>query len=763
MVCTIKNTLFPKRGAIPPSNGFTVISLICNESKKNNSQCVTEDGGDLCGQEFVATGNFLPKTSGQQIEIVGVWGKDKNGRRNFTVTEPVKENIPVDRVGILAFLTSGLIKGIGPVTAGKIYQKFGSETIKILDADPSRLMEVDGVKEKSLEKIMTSYIENRGAKDIISKLAPLGVSTNKCVKIYDTFKQEAIRVINESPYTLCSVSGIGFAIADTIAKRNNIEIKVEDRIQAAGLEVLYQAENGGKLFQNGSGHLCISYSIFANKIQELLSYDGTQTPIKDIETAVTLMCKKKSILITRLDEKQEYVVYRSRTAKIEHNTARSIAELFLAESKSKDIDILDEIRKLELEKGFALAPEQSNAVVTGLSNNFTVITGGPGTGKTTIIDFIRTIYEKNNRGKNILLCAPTGRAARRMQESTGYDACTIHKAINIKSGEEVLPEDIEELPYDLIIMDEISMMDIYIANLMFAAIKRGCKVCLIGDVDQLPSVGPGAVLADIINCGAIPVAKLTKVYRQAGDSKIFTNSILMKNGNYQLDYDDNFKFIPASDYKTAAEKIEEIFMREKIAFGIDQTQILTPFRAGKTETSVESLNTTIQQLANPAGRNSKEIKIQNKVFRVGDKVMETTNSDFASNGDVGYIVEIEGTGTDAKIKIDYGDKRIVPYEGSEMESIYLAYANTVHKSQGSEYQVVIFNVMDGHWVMLQRNLIYTAITRAKTKVYIVGSKKALVKAITTGATEELKRTTLLKDRICKFIETKKSLVNNNAE
>ena len=363
---------------------------------------------------------------------------------------------------------------------------------------------------------------------------------------------------------------------------------------------------------------------------------------------------------------------------------------------------------------------------------------------------------KNNPDAKILLCAPTGRAARRMFESTGQKAFTIHKALNLQANEEGIYEDAELLEYDLIIVDEISMLDMFLARTFFKSIKEGTQVVLIGDSNQLPSVGPGAVLAEIIASEVVKVAKLTRVYRQQSESLIALNSLLMCKGKYTLDYGDDFVFIPAKDWEDAAKLMKKEYMNAVEEVGIDDVSMLSPFRSNKTATGVDSLNLEIKDIINPPTPSKKEMVAFGKIFREGDKVMQTKTTDDISNGDIGYITKIIGSDGEQIAIIDFGDERVVEYYQSDMETIDWAYATTVHKSQGSEYKIVIFNIMEGHSIMLKRNLAYTAVTRAKSKVIIIGNKSALVQAIKTGIEDEDKRNTMLAIRL-KMMKEKREL------
>ena len=378
----------------------------------------------------------------------------------------------------------------------------------------------------------------------------------------------------------------------------------------------------------------------------------------------------------------------------------------------------------------------------------TIITGGPGTGKTMIQRALLDIYKKNNPNAKICCCAPTGRAARRMEESTGYTASTIHRALGLIAGDDGTYNDPVELDADLILIDEVSMLDIYIAGLLFKAVKRDCQIVFVGDADQLPSVGPGAVLSEMISSGYIPSVELSKVFRQEAASRIAENAKLMKQGDVSLEYGDDFQFIVSPTTGESASKLAELYLQETSEFGVDNVAMLLPFRK-KTETGVNAMNEYLRDLINPAAPGKPEVVFGKRTFRTGDKVMQTKNRDDVNNGDIGYIKRIYHGDDETTVFIDFGDGREKEYDSSELDVIDLGYASTIHKSQGSEYKSVIINLHCAHSIMLTRHLIYTAITRGKDKVIIVGERKALYIAI--KRLENQKRGTCLAERLQAFL------------
>ena len=437
-------------------------------------------------------------------------------------------------------------------------------------------------------------------------------------------------------------------------------------------------------------------------------------------------------------------VYRAATAGAEQNLAFSIHSLLSSGSINSYGNLNAEIARLEKKLGITMAPEQRDAVTTALRSQISVITGGPGTGKTMIQRVILDIYRSKHPDAKIVCCAPTGRAARRMEQSTGMPATTIHKALGLLAGDDGSYCEAEMLEADLVLVDEVSMMDVYLAGHLFRSIPRGCQLVLIGDADQLPSVGPGAVLSEIIACGEVPVVRLDKIFRQSYGSRIAANAKLIRHGNLSLEYGEDFQFFESADLAVSANLIEELYLQETARFGVDNVALLSPYRQ-KTETGINALNERLREKINPPDIKKPEAVFGKRRFRLGDKVMQTKNHEDVNNGDIGYITGVANDGSDVSVQVDFGDSRTAEYESSDLDMLDLAYASTIHKSQGSEYQSVIINLQCAHAVMLVRPLIYTAITRAKARVILVGERRALCIAIKRTDTEQ--RGTMLAARI----------------
>jgi len=720
LLCSFKKLIHPKSIVTAQSGCFTVALYTLHEKMLDTQQNQV--------YEAKVVGYYLPIVEGIRVDITGAWQKDPKHGVQFAM-ESYKEVIQPTRQGIEAYLSSGLIKGIGPKTAAKIYDTFGGNTLDVLDNSPEDLLKVKGISKAKLQRICDSYIASRGARDIVTLLTPYGVTPNRAVSIYKHFGSEATDIVREHPYRLCEMAGIGFMTADNIATSMGLDLTSSERIAAGLLHTLKDAENKG-------GHLCLEKSSFIQQCAQLL----------DTQEITTKMVADQAYKLLQEDKLELYgdQVFRSVTARAERNMATRIWELLSFGTIRYSGDIESDINTEQMKTRFKLAPEQRQAVKTCLSSFISIITGGPGTGKTLIQRILLNIYAKQHPDAKIVCCAPTGRAARRMAQCTGYPASTIHKALGLMAGEDGDFNEPEQLDADLVLVDEVSMLDIYLARYLFNAIPHGCQIVLIGDADQLPSVGPGAVLSELIASGMIPVVKLDKVYRQDAGSRIALNAKLIRHNNVGLEYGDDFILDTSANLENSANMIEKLYMDEVDRLGIDNVALLTPFRQ-KTPTGVNALNGRLREKVNPPARSKPEVTLGKRLFRQGDKVMWTKNKDDINNGDIGYITSIASNFGDISICVDFGDGRIAEMEPSDLEHLELAYASTVHKSQGSEYESVIINLQAAHYIMLKRPLIYTAITRAKNRVMIVGERKAICIAINTVDAE--RRGTMLSQRI----------------
>ena len=421
-----------------------------------------------------------------------------------------------------------------------------------------------------------------------------------------------------------------------------------------------------------------------------------------------------------------------------------MASILSSKQKEQGDGLSQKLTQIEEKLGLSLNGEQRQAVLTALISPITILTGGPGTGKTMTQKALLALYREIHLGRKIVCCAPTGRAARRMEESTGVPASTIHRALKLMAGEDGAYAPPEPLDADLVLVDEVSMMDIYLAGHLFHSLPPGCQLVLVGDADQLPSVGPGAVLSELIACGRIPVVRLSKIYRQSSGSRIAANAMLIRNGNLHLEYGSDFQFYECADLRHSADMVETLYLQEAARLGVDNVALLSPFRK-RTETGVDALNLRLQEKVNPPDPGKPELTLVKRTFRLGDKVMQVKNFEDVSNGDIGKVTEVDPAGEEPFLTVDFGDGRVKEYARPDLDRLDLAYAATIHKSQGSEYHTVIVNLQCAHAVMLTRPLLYTAITRAKMRVILVGERKALCMAI--RRTDAERRGTQLAARI----------------
>lgn len=679
--------------------------------------------------QFKAVGYCLPTSDKVKYRMEGRWSKSQKHGIQFEV-ERYEEVIAPTKEGIIAYLASGQIKGIGKKTAERIYETFGQETLQVLDQDPKKLLKVKGISEKKLRKIIDSYLANRGARDVIAFLAPHGVSPNRAVKLYREYGEETMDIVRNHPYRLCELAGIAFKTADKLAMSMGIDPLSPERVDQALLYTLTDAET--------KGHLCLEKHDFLKECLKLLDTNGMT---QDMAAARAVKLIQEDKLIT-----YDNSVFKSRTARVEESLAYEIVRK--VHGSVPDYPDLDEaISEEERALRFRLAPEQREAIKMVLTSRLCVITGGPGTGKTSVQRALLDLYKKKYPAAKIACCAPTGKAARRMEQSTGVPSTTVHRALGLIANEDGQYGDPETLDADLVLVDEVSMLDVYLAEKLFRSVPATARLILVGDSDQLPSVGPGAVLKEIIASDMVPVVRLDQVFRQKNGSRIAANAKLIRHGNLSLEYGPDFEFYDSTDLSVSAEIIESLYLQETAKYGIDNVVLLSPYRQ-KTETGANALNQRLQGKINPPGVGKYDAVHGQRRFRTGDKVMQIKNCDEINNGDVGYITSITGTQSDSVVRIDFGDGRVVEYENSDLDMLDLGYACTVHKSQGSEYKSVIINLQCAHSVMLVRPLIYTAITRAKERVLIVGERRALCTAIRRTDTEQ--RGTKLAQRIQDF-------------
>ena len=720
MKCKFFRLIYPKSIEDAQNGGYTVALYVPCET--------VLDGQGNKLSSITVVGHYLPIMERMKVDMTGRWKKDAKYGLQFMM-ESYEDIIEPGKKGIVTYLASGLIRGIGKKLAERIYNTFGDDTLEVLDNDPDRIREVPGISSKRCEQLRDSYMETRSARRIITLLAPLDINAGQAVRLQKDLGIRAEELLKERPYEVFERGLLSFDAADRLAERQGIPRTAPERVAAGLLHTLEVAEQ--------KGHLCLNKEHFVQQALELL-----RTPGLNRMTVANVAFEM--LKADRLALYQSHV-YRPVMAKAEDGVAQCVREMLQRSSLPYIGDLDDEIDQQQEELGFTLAEEQRQAVKTALASPICIISGGPGTGKTSIQRVFLNIYRKAFPDADIICCAPTGRAARRLEQSSGLPACTVHKALNLTAGDTNILAMPEQVDADLVLVDEISMLDMAMTWYLFHALPPMCRLVLVGDADQLPSVGPGAVLSELLRCGRIPMVMLDKVFRQSEGSMIAENARHIRHGDTDLQFDGDFQFLGSADIQQSAEWLERLYMQEVRRYGVDNVALLTPFRA-KTETGVRSMNERLRALVNPPGANKPELSLGQRIFRFGDKVMQTKNREEVSNGDIGYIRKIERDDDGFLVEVDFHDDRIVAYEDNEsLSHLDLAYATTIHKSQGGQYDSVLLSIQNCHGRMLKRPLVYTGLTRARCKAQIVGDWQAVIRAIQTTDTE--RRNTLLAARI----------------
>lgn len=696
-------------------NGYTVLNLQMDD------------------EEVTCVGSFPFISEGEFIHAMGSYTEHAVYGQQFLV-ENYDLKQPEDLFSLERYLSSGAIKGIGAALAKRIVKKFKEDTFRIIEEEPERLSEIKGISDRMAKDIYRQFEEKRDMRSAMLFLQQYNISGNLAVKIFSEYGQRMYEVLKENPYRLAEdIAGVGFKTADEIARRIGIGTDSDYRVKAGILYVLLQATS--------DGHVYLPEVELLQKAKALLVADE-----ESIRRQLTTLSIEKKIVIKETD--QDKLIYSSVYYYMELNVARMLHDLSIRydinqENVRKRVTAIENQFKIELEE------QQRTAVTEAAGNGFLIVTGGPGTGKTTTINTIIKFFE--SEGMELLLAAPTGRAAKRMTETTGYEARTIHRLLELSK----LSDDQENkfsfernecnpLETDVLIIDEMSMVDIGLMHALLKAVAVGTRLILVGDVNQLPSVGPGNVLRDVINSHSFNVVKLTKIFRQAADSDIIVNAHKINDGE-QIKLDNkskDFFFLKREDSNVIAAVMINL-IKNKLPNYVNATpfdiQVLTPMRKG--ELGVERLNQILQQALNPPSNDKKEKEYHETIFREGDKVMQIKNnyqitwemrSKFGVvtqtgtgvfNGDAGEIKEINLFSE--HILVEFDDNRLVEYTFSQLDELELAYAVTIHKSQGSEYPAVILPILDGPRLLFNRNLLYTAVTRAKSCVTIVGSDNML--------------------------------------
>lgn len=688
-----------------------------------------------------AVGSFTAVTPGESLRMEGVFETHSRYGEQFKV-DRYETTAPATREGIQKYLGSGLIKGIGPVMAKRIVSLFGEATLDVIENEGERLLEVEGIGPVRLEQIRKAWQDQKEIRDLMVFLQGHGVSATYATKIFKRYGVGSREIVGENPYRLAmDIAGIGFLTADKIAQKLGFASDSPLRAEAGLLFALHESV--------GEGHACLPRGLLMELAVQLLSIpDATLASALESLLAQDLVVQET----VPADAGGEAVhVYLKGYFLAEKQAARRLLTLLAHRPLQRKIDVDQSIDWLKTKMPFKLASLQEEAVRQSLKEKVVVITGGPGTGKTTLIRAILAIYRK--LGAQVCLAAPTGRAAKRLGEATRYPASTLHRLLEMSPQQgKFLRDEYRPLTADLIIVDECSMLDVLLMHHLLKAVPGHATLVLVGDVDQLPSVGPGNVLKDVIGSGRFPVVRLAEIFRQARQSSIIVNAHLIQQGKFpRLQPPEetgsgalqDFYFIEKDD----PEEVVRVILRlctERIParFGLDpveEVQILSPMHRGLV--GAQHLNTSLQDVLNPQG---KTIERGGRLFRVGDKVMQIRNNydKDVFNGDWGRIRNLDMELQELAVEFD---GRTVAYEFSELDELVLAYAVSVHKAQGSEYPAVILPLLTQHYVMLQRNLLYTAITRARKLAVIVGTKKAL--AIAVRNDRMLHRHTLLRERL----------------
>lgn len=696
-------------------NGYAIFDLDAGD--EGLITCVGTLPFIKCGEILIVSGTWVNHPSyGEQLKL-----------RFYQRVEPESKDT------ILTYLSSGVVRGIGRATAEKIVDRFGEESLRVIVDTPERLAEIKGITIEKAMKISENYMAIYDKEQLILFLQKYGISASYAVKVYDLLGKNAVEMIKENPYVLCErIRGISFKTADMVASKAGGAPNSVFRIKSGIKYIL-------TYYAASEGHTYLKRDTLISMAVRMLGVDALEA-----ENALIKLLSDNELVCRKIEDTD--CVFMPALYHAEFVVAMCIKEILAGGGQEHVKDAETEIEKTEKETGIVLAEKQREAALCALSSGVTVITGGPGTGKTTTINFIIKLFEKSK--KKIALAAPTGRAAKRMTELSGREAKTIHRLLEVGFTDddelrEYVRESAEPLEEDVVIIDEVSMVDAILMSSLLSAIKPGGRVILVGDSDQLPSVGAGNVLSDIIASGVVPTVSLNTVFRQAEESMIVVNAHKINLGEYPIlnKKGKDFFFVEAEDTnKTAVILTDLVCRRLPNAYGLDpmtDIQVISPMK--KTQTGVYAVNTALQSLLNPEETGKSERAFQNRILREGDKVMQIKNNyelqwkkidsgeegSGVYNGDMGRIYEIKNT----SVTVLYDDGKLVNYENALLDEIELAYAVTVHKSQGSEFKTVVIPIFWGTEKLFSRNLLYTAVTRAREMVVLVGQKAALKKMV----------------------------------
>lgn len=698
-------------------NGYTVASLVVD------------------GEELTCVGTFQYLNEGENIRAKGKYTEHPSYGKQFSVYS-YDAVIPQDSQAMERYLASGAIKGVGAALAARIVRKFGSDTLRIIDEEPERLSEVKGISDRKAREIAEQVEEKSDMRKAMMFLQQYGISQTLGAKIYQQYKQDMYRILKENPYKMAEdITGVGFKMADEIAARIGIHTDSDYRIRSGLLYILLQS--------TAEGHVYLPQHILLQRAEQLL---GVKREYMEKHVADLSIDRKIVIKEIETDAGKERIIYASQYYQTELHTAQMLHELNL-KGTADDRVIQDKIQRIQKSENIELDEKQQKAVAESVKNGLLIVTGGPGTGKTTTINAIIRYFEME--GLDIALAAPTGRAAKRMTEATGYEAKTIHRLLELTGMPEESSGGVHfernaqnPLETDVLIIDEMSMVDIFLMHALLSAVVAGTRLILVGDVNQLPSVGPGSVLKDIIASGKFPVVELVKIFRQASQSDIVVNAHKINQGvpvtldNKSMD----FFFLKRYDANVIISVVITLIQKKLPKFVEAEPydiQVLTPMRKGLL--GVDRLNVILQQYLNPPEAGKKEKEHRNGLFREGDKVMQIKNNYQIEweirglygipaekgvgvfNGDTGILREIN---TFAEtVTVEFDERKFVEYSFKQLDELELAYAITIHKAQGSEYPAVVIPLLHGPRMLMNRNLLYTAVTRARKCVTLVGDEK----------------------------------------
>lgn len=677
------------------------------------------------GEKTVCFGTDLPDNKNLQYIMYGSYVLTKKYGYQFQV-ERYEEYVEDTKDAIVSYLCSGIIKGIGKKKAEDIYEKFGKSTIEVLEKTPEKLLKVKGISKKTLDKITASYNENKNARQITTYLLQFGISAKYALKLYKQFGVSAVSRIKENPYLICNLRGLTFDDADNIAEACNIPKDSRERFRACAVHVLKMNERNGS---TGMEINAFGMAVWKKLNTELIKPE-------DVNDRTAEMIKLGDLKCFRIDGIQ--CIFTREMYEREVHTAENIIRFCKLNDKqgccsdavkanNKRID--ECIKKAESKLQITLDEIQKTAVFFAVKHQISLITGGPGTGKTTIIKVIDMVYHMMYPENERIYMAPSGRAARKISEITGQQSSTIHSRLKIY-GESINPEDEVTLEDALVVIDEFSMVDIYVADTLFEAITNGCRIAIVGDIDQLPSVKAGAVMRDITESGVVPTIRLTHIYRQSENDKICENAKKIKSGDVSIEEGDDFHMYESSSMEDIRNMMAEKYKEYVDKYGVQQVMCLCPYI--KNTAGVDDMNMLLQDIINPASIDKEQIKAMGKVFREGDLVMQVhENTEDASNGDIGIIDSILFDDEEYKVQVSMNGKTII-YDSDNIENLSLAYAMTVHKSQGSEAKAVVTCLTSNHSVMLYMNIPYVAVSRGKKDVSFFGEKEALFTAIRNG-------------------------------